>query len=98
MADSSRPPASNFSPSSKVANCRRPGSSPGRQAPVTGSRSTTCGGAALGGGEAGVEVGQDVVDRLDAHREAHQVGGDPGGGLLVGHELLMGGGRRVDGE
>ena len=31
-------------------------------------------------------------------REAHEVGGDAGGRLLVGVELLVGGGRRVDGE
>ena len=45
------------------ANCRRPGSSPGRHAPVTGSgvgpRSSA---QRLGGAEPGVEVGEDVVD------------------------------------
>ena len=98
---SSRPPASSFTAvdrTSRTAGGR--GSSPGRHAPVTGKQLVDRRGRtlALGGAEAGVEVGEDVVDRLDAHREAHEVGRDAGGGLLVGDELLVGGGGRVDRE
>ena len=53
-------------------------------------------GEGLGRGEPPVQVGQDVVDPLDAHREAHQPGRDAGGELLLGGQLLMGGGGRVD--
>src|SRR5262245_17145718 len=100
---SSRPPASRTCGrvSNTVTNWRRPGSSPGRHAPVTG-----IGGAAgrsgesatLGGAEPSVEVGEDVVDGLDADAQPHQVGRDAGRHLLVGGELRVGGGRRVDRE
>src|SRR5215207_9904520 len=114
VTSSSRPPASSFRPSANDTNCRRPGSSPGRHAPVTGNGSTTTtalrtsrpvrcsarypprGRSRLCGAEPGVEVGEDVVDRLDAHRQPDKVGCDPRGGLLVGDELLVGGGGRVD--
>ena len=46
----------------------------------------------------GLEVGQDVVERLDAHGQAHEVVGDPGGDLLLGLELRVRRGRRVDGQ
>src|SRR5829696_3517093 len=65
VTSSSRPPASSLRPSANDANCRRPGSSPGRQAPVTGNGSTTATALRLRRSEPGVEVGQDVVDRLD---------------------------------
>ena len=53
---------------------------------------------ALGGAEAGVEVGQDVLERLEADGQADQVGGDAGGGLLGLGQLRVGGRRRVDGQ
>jgi len=66
------PPARNASGRSvnKVANCRRPGRSPGRQAPVTGgstvtasrSRSRPARSGRLRGAQSRVEVGEDVVD------------------------------------
>src|SRR5437899_4365 len=52
----------------------------------------------LRGAEPGVEVGEDVVDRLDPDGQAHEVRGDPGGLLLRSHELLVRRGRRMDGE
>ena len=55
-----------------------PGSSPGRHAPVTGQQLGRRRRSGLRRAEAGVEVGEDVVDRLDADRQAHEVGRDPG--------------------
>ena len=52
----------------------------------------------LGGAEPGVEVGEDVVDRLEADRQAHELGLDAGGELLLGGELAVGGGGGVDGQ
>ena len=43
-----------------------------------------------------VQVGDDVVDRLDTDREAHIVVGDAGELLLLGRELAVGGAGRVD--
>src|SRR5690606_17145850 len=45
----------------------------------------------LGGGEALLEVGDDVVDRLEADREAHQARVDARGELLLLGELAVGG-------
>jgi hypothetical protein len=45
-----------------------------------------------------VEVVDDVGDVFDADREADEVGGDAGGGLLFVGELLVGGGGGVDDE
>ncbi len=39
------------------------------------------------GRKAAFEVGQDVLDRLDADRQAHQVRADSGRHLLLGREL-----------
>ena len=72
--------------SNSVANCRRPGRSPGRHAPVTGTARVTRHGSPLTrlrGAEPGVEVGEDVVERLDADRQPHEVGRDARGRLLV---------------
>src|SRR5690606_3732407 len=52
----------------------------------------------LGGGEALLEVGDDVVDRLEADREAHQARVDARGELLLLGELAVGRRGRVDGE
>ena len=59
-----------------------------------GSESCLCG----GGGECLVDVGEDVVDVLDADGEAYEFGGDASGGLLFGGELGMGGSGRMNGE
>ena len=45
----------------------------------------------LGGPEPGVEVGEDVVDRLEADRQPHEPGLDAGRQLLLGGELAVGG-------
>ena len=83
-----RPRARAGASSNSVTNCRRPGSSPGRHAPVTGDGDACVtrrrAQRTLGGAEAGVEVGEDVVERLDADRQAHEVGRDAGGRLLLG--------------
>ena len=50
----------------------------------------------LGGREAGLQVGQDVVDVLDADGQPDQPRGDTGGQLLGRRELGVGGRRRVD--
>ena len=42
------------------------------------------------------QVGQDVLDVLDAHRQADEVGGDAGGGQLLFRELPVGGGGGVE--
>jgi pimeloyl-ACP methyl ester carboxylesterase len=47
-------------------------------------------------GESNLEVGDDVVDALEAHREAHQAGLDTRRALLLVVELTVGGRRRVD--
>src|ERR1700733_9736240 len=47
-------------------------------------------------GEAELEVGQDVVDALDADGQPHQTGGDAGGQLLGGAQLRVGGRCRVN--
>ena len=50
----------------------------------------------LGRGEPLLEVGEDVVDALDADREPHQPWRHTGGQLLLGSELGVRGRRRVD--
>ena len=45
-----------------------------------------------------VEIGDDVVDMLDADRQPDIVVGHAGRLLLLGRELRVGGGRRMDGE
>src|SRR6478735_3897693 len=55
-------------------------------------------GRSTGSGEAGLEVGDDVLDRLQADRQPHETGLDAGGHLLLLGELRVGGGRRMDGE
>src|SRR5690606_34311225 len=52
----------------------------------------------LGGGEAELEVGEDVVDVLDADGEAHESRRDARLRLLLDGELAVRGGRRVDDE
>ena len=75
--------------------------SPGRHAPVTRDRvgiATIVRGARsrpLGGAEAGVEVGEDVVERLDADRQAHEVRASrPSSTCSSGVELLVRGATR----
>src|ERR1019366_1274756 len=107
---SRRPPASRMwgRVSNSETKRRDPASSPGRQAvdPATvtgraGARfrpgSAGCS-RPLRGTEAGLEVGEDVVEGLDADAEPHQVRGDPGGELLVGLELRVGRRCGMDGE
>src|SRR5690349_4673778 len=48
------------------------------------------------GGETLLQVGEDVFDALEAHGQTYQAGGDTGGQLLLGVELLVGGRGRVD--
>src|SRR5215216_2204723 len=43
-----------------------------------------------------LQVRQDVADRLQPDRQPHVVRGHPGGRLLLGRELGVGGARRVD--
>lgn len=50
------------------------------------------------GGEAGLQIGLDVVDVLETNRQAHQAGRDTGCELLLGSELRVRGGGRVDDE
>ncbi len=45
-----------------------------------------------------VEIGEDVVDVLDADGQANVIVGDAGRQLLFGRELRVGGARRMDGE
>ena len=54
--------------------------------------------ARLGGAEAGVEVGLDVLDALQPDRQPHQARGHAGGQLLLAGELAVGGAGRVDDE
>src|SRR6478735_2440493 len=91
---SRRPPASRTCgrASNAVTNWRRPGSSPGRHAPVTGiggAAGRSGASATLRGAEPGVEVGENVVDRLDADAQAHEVGRGTRGQLLFGRELRV---------
>ena len=44
----------------------------------------------LGGGERRLEVGEDVVDRLEADRQAHEAGLDAGAQLLFVAQLAVG--------
>src|SRR6201996_801240 len=53
-------------------------------------------GVRASGGESEFEVGQDVVNALNTHRQPHQTGANPGGQLLGGAELGVGGRRRMD--
>src|SRR3990167_10771311 len=50
---------------------------------------------ALGGLQRLLQVGEDVVDMLDADRQADQILGHPGLGQLLLVELAVGGGGRV---
>src|SRR5262249_6619239 len=50
------------------------------------------------GGERLVDVAEDVVERLDAHRHAHHVGRDAGLELLLLAHLAVRGRGRVDDE
>src|SRR5690606_29878241 len=54
--------------------------------------------ARLDGSEGLVNVGDDVVDVLDAHRNPHKVLGDAGGGEFFGVELAVGCRGRVAGQ
>ena len=58
------------------------------------SENSLCGGS----GEGLIDVGEDVVDVLDADGEAYEFGGDASGGLLLGSELRMCGGGGMNGE
>ncbi len=49
-----------------------------------------------GGSDRLVDIGEDVVDVLDANREADEFGRDPGGEELFAVELGVGCGRRMD--
>ena len=79
VTGSRRPPASSTCErdSNSVANWRRPGGSPSRHAPVTGTidagvmRPSRY--APFAARKPGLEVGEDVVERLDADREPHEV-------------------------
>src|SRR6202035_4850343 len=53
-------------------------------------------GVRVSGGESELEVGQDVVNALDTHRQPDQTGAHPGGQLLGGAQLGVGRRRRVD--
>ena len=63
-----------------------------------GRRGSPCCGHALSGNspEAQLQVGKDVSQVFDTHRKSHQSGGNAGGLLLLGGELGVGGGGRVD--
>ena len=52
--------------------------------------------AALRSSEAGVEIGDDVLDRFDADREPDESGMDAGARLLLLGELAVRGGGGVD--
>jgi len=60
------------------ANFRSPGSSPIRQVPGNEPRVTP-----LGRGERAIEVGEDVLNRLDTDRESHHVRSHASAQLLV---------------
>lgn len=52
---------------------------------------------AFHGGPQGLpEIGDDVLDGFDPHRQAHHVFADPGGGELRRAHLLVGGARRMN--
>src|SRR5690554_1691372 len=50
--------------------------------------------SALASSQGLIEVGEDIVDMLDADGEAHHIGGYPGPGELLVVELAVGGGGR----
>ncbi len=52
----------------------------------------------LRGLETGLQVSEDVVDVLQSHRQTHQTGGNSGGELLLGGELRVCRGSRVDNQ
>src|SRR5205085_11099132 len=56
------------------------------------------GSSALGGAEACVEIGQDVLDRLEADAQTDQARVGATGQLLLLGELAVGRARRVDDE
>ena len=57
-----------------------------------GNRFSTCGGEGL------IEVGEDIVDVLDADAEPDHAGGDAGATLFLCRHLAMSGGSRMAGQ
>ena len=91
--DGRRPRARSHHPASE----RRELSSSGF-VPRTPERRTKRWSRSVGRPEACLEVGQDVVNRLDTHRETHEVRAHAGRGLFGLGQLRVGRRGRVDGQ